>query len=353
MLYGNKYFESRLFILFIIIGFIIIYSTSGKLFHWEMVYAHSLPVTESPAPDSIIRKGEPLPSRVVIDFSERPQPAVSTITVLNGKNERVDNGNFVIIGDHSREAMTALNTTKLTDGVYTVSWMTQSSDDGHIARGSYVFGIGNVGPGTAESSIGGTNEQHVQIQTVTSNWDGLIKWPLIVSQATVIGAIFSHLFLWEKFVSKIRIKMNGHEGISTTLSRKMDLPLLKRFSMLLVVASVAIITSSTGLLFLQITELSSNNISGYFGTFVSLLHGPSGLAWLVRGITSIVVILTVITNYYLIKKNIINKMYGNDQTSSQRHLEYDRTRKRISLFPSSSLLLYVVSCSWRYQHICK
>lgn len=311
------------------------------LSHWEVAYAHSLPVSETPAPDSIIKKGEPLPSRIIIDFSERPQPLVSTITVLNGKNERVDNGNFVIIGDHSREAMTTLNTTKLTDGVYTVSWMTQSSDDGHIARGSYVFGMGNVGPNAATSSIGGGNQQHVQVQTVTSNWDGLIKWPLIVSQATVVGAIFSHLFLWEKFVGRIRTKMNGHEGLSTTLSRKMDLPLLKRFSMLLVVSSVAIIGSSTGLLFLQITELSPNNISGYSGIFVSLLHGPSGFAWLVRSITSIVVILTAITNYYLIKKNRTNKIDSNDQVASQRQLEYDRTRKRIILFPSSSLLLYI------------
>ena len=154
--------QSRFFFLFIIIvGGFILYSISGILSHWEVAYAHSLPVTEAPAPDSIIRKGEPLPSRIVIDFSERPQPAVSTITVLNGKNERVDNGNFVIIGDHSRQAMTALNTTKLTDGVYTVSWMTQSSDDGHIARGSYVFGIGNVGPGTSTSSIGEASQQHV------------------------------------------------------------------------------------------------------------------------------------------------------------------------------------------------
>ena len=244
MLYRNKYLESRLFILFIlIIGVILLYSISGMLSHWEVVYAHSLPVTETPAPDSIIKKGEPLPSRITIDFSESPQPLVSTITVLNGKNERVDNGNFVIIGDYSREAMTTLNTTKLTDGVYTVSWMTQSSDDGHIARGSYVFGIGNVGPNAATSSIGGRNQQHVQVQTVTSNWDGLIKWPLIVSQATIVGAIFSHLFLWEKFVGRIRIKMNGHEGLSTTLGHKMDLLLFKRFSMLLVVASVAIIGS--------------------------------------------------------------------------------------------------------------
>lgn len=321
MLYRNKYLESRLFILFfLIIGVIGLCSISGMLSHLEVAYAHSLPVSETPAPDSIIKKGEPLPSRITIDFSERPEPSVSTITVLNGKNERVDNGNFVIIGDHSREAMTTLNT-KLTDGVYTVSWMTQSADDGHLARGSYVFGIGNVGPNAATSSIGGGNQQHVQVQTVTSNWDGLIKWPLIVSQATVVGAIFSHLFLWEKFVGRIRMKMNGREGLSTTLSRKMDLPLLKRFSMLLVVASVAILGSSTGLLFLQITELSPTNFSGYSGIFLSLLHGPSGFAWIVRSITSIAIILTAITNYYLIKK--------------------DRTKKRIILFPFSSLLLYI------------
>ena len=164
MLYRIKYLESRLFILFfLIIGVIILCSISGMLSDCEVAYAHSLPVSETPAPDSIIKKGEPLPSRITIDFSERPEPSVSTITVLNGKNERVDNGNFVIIGDHSREAMTTLNTTKLTDGVYTVSWMTQSADDGHLARGSYVFGIGNVGPNVATSSIEGGNQQHVQV----------------------------------------------------------------------------------------------------------------------------------------------------------------------------------------------
>jgi copper transport protein len=344
ILYRNKYLESRLFFLFIlIVGVIILYSTSGMLSLWEIVYAHSLPVTKSPAPDSIIKKGDPLPSKVVIDFSERPEPAVSTITVLNGRNERVDNGNFVIVGDHSREAMTTLNTKKLTDGVYTVSWMTQSADDGHIARGSYVFGIGNIGPGAADESafsLGGANQQHSQVQTVTSNWDGLIKWPLIVSQATVVGAIFSHLFLWEKFVSKIRTKVNGHGGLNTAPSRRMDIPVFKRFTMLLVGVSVVIIGSSTGLLFLQITELSPNNISGYATIFISLLHGPSGFAWLVRSITSFVVILAAITNYYLVKKNRINRIDDYDQSYSQRQLKYDRTKKRKILFPSS-LLLYL------------
>ena len=241
-------------ILMIILGSFMIYSSIG-IYIGNLAFAHSLPVTEFPAPDSIIKKGEPLPSKVVIDFSERPDPSVSTITILNEKNERVDNGHFAIIGDHSREAMITLNTKKLIDGVYTVSWMTQSADDGHIARGSYVFGIGDVGPNAATSSIGNNTPQ--KVQTVTSNLDGLIKWPLIVSQATVVGIIFSHLFLWEGFAKKIRIKNDRYEEINNTanrsLSLSLSLPLIRRLVIILVAVSVTIIASGTALLFLQIT----------------------------------------------------------------------------------------------------
>ena len=148
-------------------------------------YAHSLPVTETPAANSIVPKGTPLPSKLTIDFSERPSPAVSSIQVLNSKNEPVNNGDFKIIGDGGREAMTTLDTKKLTDGVYTVSWETQSLDDGHIAKGSFVFGIGNVGPGSAASIASGkTLQQASTIQPVTSTLDGLVKWPIIVAQGS-------------------------------------------------------------------------------------------------------------------------------------------------------------------------
>ena len=141
-----------LIFIIIIISSILLLSISESPFLTKKTYAHSIPISQTPSHDSILKKEE-LPSKVVIDFSERPIPAVSTIQVLNEKNERVDNGNFVIIGDHDREAMTTLDTKKLSDGVYTVSWMTQSADDGHIAKGSYVFGIGNVGQSSASSSV--------------------------------------------------------------------------------------------------------------------------------------------------------------------------------------------------------
>ncbi|HXX98627.1 MAG TPA: copper resistance protein CopC, partial [Candidatus Bathyarchaeia archaeon] len=91
-------------------------------------YAHSLPMTEIPAANSVVPKGAPLPSKIIVDFSERPSPTVSSLTVMNSKNEVVNNGDFKVIGDGGREAMTTLDTKKLTDGLYSVQWETQSLD---------------------------------------------------------------------------------------------------------------------------------------------------------------------------------------------------------------------------------
>jgi methionine-rich copper-binding protein CopC len=142
-------------VLFIIASVMIATGIPVGLSTPHYAYAHSLPMTEIPAANSVVPKGAPLPSKIIVDFSERPSPTVSSLTVINSKNEQVSNGDFKIIGDGAREAMTTLDTSKLTDGLYTVQWETQSLDDGHIAKGSYVFGIGNVGAVAAapESSI--------------------------------------------------------------------------------------------------------------------------------------------------------------------------------------------------------
>ena len=84
-----------LIFIIIIISSILLLSISESPFLTKKTYAHSIPISQTPSHDSILKKEE-LPSKVVIDFSERPIPGVSTIQVLNEKNERVDKGNFVI-----------------------------------------------------------------------------------------------------------------------------------------------------------------------------------------------------------------------------------------------------------------
>ncbi len=325
-------------------------SISDSTFLWNKAYAHSLPVSETPAHDSILKKEE-LPSKVIIDFSERPVPGISTIQVLNEKNKRVDNGNFVIIGDHDREAMTTLDTKKLTDGVYTVSWMTQSADDGHIAKGSYVFGIGNVGSrassitssSSSASSIGlANNEQNYKVQAITSSLDGLIKWPLIISQVTVVGVIFSHLFLWELFGKKIIVNTNqtssatnstANTNTTTANNTMMNLRYNKRFTLILVAVSVTIIISANALLFLQITELvpTNNGISSYTSIFLLVLQGPSGFSWLIRITTSFVVIIVSAVIYYYLKKK------HNVKDNNKDHIDIKIKKKNDNLFSMTLL----------------
>ena len=339
--------------------FLLISSISDSSFLLKNAYAHAIPVNQTPAPDSIFEKDD-LPSKVIIDFSERPVPSVSTIQVLNEKNERIDNGDFVIIGDHDREAMTTLDTKKLTDGVYTVSWMAQSADDGHIAKGSYVFAIGNVGVSSTaktSSSIEGlsNDQQNYKVQAITSSLDGLIKWPLIISQITVIGVIFSHLFLWDLFGKKIIItknkKSSANPGSNTLTNNMMSTSRYnKRFTFILVIACVTIIISTNVLLFLQVIELvPNNNMSNHVSTFLSLMQGPSGFLWFIRMVTSIIIIVCLVAYYYFIKnkeKTESNKI--KTHTDLYRFGKEDRINsfKKINLNNEKLVPLLLLSTSF-------
>ena len=105
------------------------------------VFGHANPVLYNPPSNSIFQLDQLLPTNVTILYSERPETKVSYLHVLNSLSERVDNNDFKIIGQDERGALVTLDSTKLSNGTYTVSWLVLSKDDGHITKGSYVFTI--------------------------------------------------------------------------------------------------------------------------------------------------------------------------------------------------------------------
>ena len=125
-------------------SFFIIFATIVPLYP-STIYGHANPVSYSPPANAVInmqqQQSKSLPDKVVILFSERPEPKISYIHVINAKNERVDNNDFKITGENDREATVTLDKSKLSDGVYSVSWLVLSRDDGHITKGTYVFNI--------------------------------------------------------------------------------------------------------------------------------------------------------------------------------------------------------------------
>jgi methionine-rich copper-binding protein CopC len=126
------------------VSFFTIFATVVSLYSGT-AYGHATPVSYSPPANAVIsmqqQQGKSLPDKVVILFSERPEPKVSYIHVTNSENKRVDNNDFKITGQNDREATVTLDKSKLSGGVYSVSWLVLSRDDGHITKGTYVFNI--------------------------------------------------------------------------------------------------------------------------------------------------------------------------------------------------------------------
>ncbi|HEX6671405.1 MAG TPA: copper resistance protein CopC [Nitrososphaeraceae archaeon] len=140
---------------------ILFFSFIGILSNSIPVLGHANPVLYDPPSNSIFQLDQLLPSNITILFSERPEPKVSYIHVLNSNNERIDNNDFKIIGEDERGASVTLDSTKLSSGTYTISWLVLSKDDGHITKGSYVFTI--TDPLSITNNITNTTKEETNI----------------------------------------------------------------------------------------------------------------------------------------------------------------------------------------------
>jgi copper transport protein len=126
------------------------------------VSAHALLVSANPAPNTAVATS---PTSLTLTFTESPDPKLSIVHVLDSSGAERSAGRVTAIPGKPDELMVPL--TPLPDGVYTVSWRTVSSVDGHVAAGSYAFSVGTAAPpagsgsgasasGSVQSSSGGS-----------------------------------------------------------------------------------------------------------------------------------------------------------------------------------------------------
>jgi copper transport protein len=235
---------------------------------------HSVPDTYSLVPNTLLQNSSAFPSNITIIFSERPDPKVSYIHVTDSEENRIDDGNFKITGENERQATVLLDTNKVHDGVYSISWLTLSKDDGHIAKGTYVVGVGAI------TDLTQTRESIVEHQETLTPIIAIIKTPIIISQVCILGFLIGHVMIWH--------------GIPRTEPRNAihDLT-LPRFRKILVLSAVAILGASTILLFVQAYEITESG-ADYFKNLGSLLYETSnGAVWITRIICSAVVLLVI------------------------------------------------------------
>jgi copper transport protein len=238
------------------------------------VYGHSVPDTYSLAPNTLLQNPSAFPASITIIFSERPDPKMSYIHVTDSGGNRIDDGELRITGENERQATVFLDKNKIHAGVYSISWLTLSKDDGHISKGTYVVGVG------AMTDLTQTSENIVEHQETLTPIIAITKTPIIISQVCILGFVICDVMIWR--------------GIPRTESRNAIHELtLSRFRKAIILSAGAITAAATIFLFVQAHDVTENG-ADYFKNLGSLLYETSsGAVWIARILCSAVVLLVI------------------------------------------------------------
>jgi methionine-rich copper-binding protein CopC len=97
--------------------------------------AHAVLVRAMPAAGSEVHES---PARLKLWFSERLEPAFSTVELFDGAGKRVDSGNSQV--DSADRKLLQVALPKLAPGRYRATWRVVSVDT-HVAKGEFTFDI--------------------------------------------------------------------------------------------------------------------------------------------------------------------------------------------------------------------
>lgn len=153
-------------------------------------------------------------------------------------------------------------------------------------------------------------------ESVTSYIDALIKAPLLVSQSTLVGMVFTQIVFSK--ILHTRILVNYDSPSSNGDIMHLDLGIAKRLVLILIVSVVALIVSATSLFILQVYNLSSELGLDFSDTLSILLNTSIGTIWLLRIVTSVLILVLTITYYIIVRRGVYSKKHGKNSISISR-----------------------------------
>ena len=266
----------------------------GLLFLFPAVSeAHAILLRSDPAQDAVLTSS---PDQVRMWFSEDLSDGFSTASVVTSSNRRVDANNAHISSSDTKEMDVSLQPA-LAPGVYVVLWTTQSADDGHVLRGSFIFNIAgpdgtvpkSTGPLPGQSNAGGSSGQ----------LDGPTFFSFLMVTLVDLGAVFwMGAQLWRTFVLQLTdTGSRTQEAIERRIEERFD----RDFSMPVL---FILLLANVGVLLGQGLVLTNGNVGqaltpGILGTLAT--NGRFGTYWLMREIVIfLAIVLAAIT--LLVKK---------------------------------------------------
>jgi copper transport protein len=148
------------------------------------VAAHALAQSSVPAAGAIV---DSAPPAVTVTFGETPDPKLSKLTVVDTAANSVTAGPTSAVAGNPLQLTVPLK--PIAHGVFTVTWLTVSDVDGHLASGSFAFGFGVPPTGTAvpPSSVESPAPSPLDIAARGVLYAGLI---LVLGLAVIAMAVF-------------------------------------------------------------------------------------------------------------------------------------------------------------------
>ena len=114
------------------------------------------------------------PREVVLTFSERPDPSLSTVQILDEHGRAVTQANPKAVQGAPLRLRVGLP--PLEEGVYAVSWKALSAVDGHLTTGAFAFGVGVASLGEGAQAAAPPHTVRPTAPSVAARWT--IYWSL-------------------------------------------------------------------------------------------------------------------------------------------------------------------------------
>ena len=237
-----------------------------------------------------------VPGAIELWFSERLEPTLNTIEVIDQAGKRVDRGD-VVLAEENKKAL--VNLTELAPGIYTVKWKTLSADQ-HAIRGTFRFTVAQsaVAATAAATPAVATPTQAVASPTTTETstvneggdtvgWGHtLVRWVSYLAMMVLFGGLAFRLFVITPALTAAAERSDRHRLVEAA-----D----RRIVATAWVATIGLFLASVLALVVQASDVFDTSFAAALAPSVLLqiLRSGYGPSWLLQ-VGSLLVLVVVL-----------------------------------------------------------
>ena len=248
-------------------------------------YEHAFVIDSTPAPASSVNT---VPAQIEIEFVDPIDLRYSQIKVLDSNGKTIQNNDWHFTNnEHTKTAVSLPPDTP--NGIYTVYTKVLDATDGHTTTNAFVFAIGQPIPQNLLNA-----KTNISFADIVSVPDAIARYPALVGQIIVVGAVFSSFWVW-KPISRIPALDN--------VTKIMRSEINKSTTKIVLIGSTIILAGNIAMITSEIMSINSGILEAINTTF--------GNVWIVRMVLSLALFGIALLSYLKQKKS--NTMLSKSQ----------------------------------------